>query len=147
MKWIAPPYWHSIFLALLLLGIAADIIFGLDSVLNVISTVLVISVAVIILSTSALALGALAWITMRDAIEGLRSDRRERRAWLWRVAAYIGIFGIIVDGVVGTWNVFQQHVLFSTAVEEIPLAGVPVWLLLASYPIKWLEQAALRQRS
>lgn len=139
------PYWHNILLAALLTGIAADFIFGIDTVLNMLSVAIAVVVAMALLSLLVLAGIALAWITVRDALEGLRSDRRDRLAWRWRLVAYAGMLGIVVDGAVGAWNVYAQHVLFSVAVREIPFSGVPVWLLLASYPLKWLEQAAMRQ--
>lgn len=139
------PSWHTLFLVLLLTAIAADVMFGLDVVLNALSIVVAATLGVAVLSVVGLGIGALAWITIRDAVEGTRSDRRDRLAWRWRLVAYVGIVGILVDGAVGAWNVYQQHVLFSTAVEDIPFAGVPVWLLLASYPIKWLEQAVVRR--
>lgn len=139
------PYWHNIILAVLLAGIAADLIFGLDTVLNVLSVAIAVIVGVALLSLLVLAGGALVWITIRDALEGLYSDRCDHIAWRWRLAAYAGMLGVVVDGAIGAWNVYAQHVLFSIAVREIPFSGVPVWLLLASYPLKWLEQAVMRK--
>lgn len=139
------PYWHNMLLVSLLTGIAADLAFGLDVVLNALSIAIAVLVGMAMLGLLILAAGALAWLTIRDALEGLRSDRYDHLAWRWRLVAYAGVLGILVDGAIGAWNVYTQHVLFSIGIREIPFSGVPVWLLLASYPLKWLEQAAMRK--
>lgn len=141
-KLLSPPHWHNIFLVILLAGFVADFLVGLETVLNAISIVVVVSIGVALVSIIVVGLGALAWITVRDAVEVTSSDRQDGRAWRWRIPAYLGLVGILIDGLAGTWHVFQQHILFSTAIEKMPLAGVPVWLLLLSYPLKWIEQAS-----
>jgi hypothetical protein len=52
---------------------------------------------------------------------------------------WIGILGMLLDGVVGAWSAYQEHTLFSTAVTQIPFAGVPVFIALGSYPLKWMK--------
>jgi hypothetical protein len=139
---LSPPYWHNIFLVLLLAGLVADFIVGLDAVLNAISLLIVVVIGLTIFSVVMAGLGTVAWITIRDAIEAMSSDRQDGRPWMWRIPAYVGIAGIIIDGAAGAWHVYAQHILFSTAVERLPLSGIPVWLLLASYPLRWIEQAS-----
>ncbi len=133
-------HWHNILLAVLLAAIAADIAFGLDAVLNLIST----AAMVVFILFAALLFAAAAiivlWISTRNLLEDIRSDSRSAVAWRWKILALVGGAGLLIDGAVGAWNAFQQHILFSVAVEEIPFSGVPVFLLLASYPVKWIEQ-------
>ncbi len=138
---LSPPYWHNVFLGLLLGGLVADFVVGLDAVLNAISLGVVVSIGLALFSVMMAGLGVLVWITVRDAIEAVSSDRHDGRPWLWRIPAYMGVAGIIIDGIAGAWHMYAQHILFSTAVERLPLSGIPVWLLLASYPVRWIEQA------
>ena len=56
------------------------------------------------------------------------------------------LFRSLADGVMGAWNAYQAHILFSDAVEKIPFAGLPVLLALASYPAKWIEQSYMRRQ-
>lgn len=133
-------------MGLLLAAIVAVLVFGLDPVLNGISTVLAAFLVLTVASLIGLSVAALFWIVIRDAVDEIRTDRRNRVAWRWRCLGYIGIIGIMVDGVVGAWNAYQQHILFSTAVEQVPFAGVPVLLALASYPFKWIEDFAMSRR-
>lgn len=124
----------------------ATVVFGLDFVLNAISTSFVIGVGVVLAVGVLASLTALAGLVVRDAIEEIRSDREEGRPWLWRCIGWAGILGILVDGAIGAWNVYQQHIVFGKAVEAIPLAGVPVLLALASYPFKWVEALLMKRR-
>lgn len=139
---LAPPHWHNVFLILLALGLVADLLVGLDEVLNAVSVGIVVGLSLVLVGLFAIGVGGLVWITVRDALEATSSDRREGRAWRWRIPAYLGILGILIDGVAGTWHAFEQHILFSTAIEKMPLAGLPIWLLLLSYPVKWIEQGS-----
>lgn len=140
------PRWHNILLIVLLAGIAAAFAFGLDVTLNAVSMIVTVSIAVAVLGLIVLGVCALAWITIGDAIEETRFDRRSNIAWRWRFIAYAGVIGILVDGVVGAWHAYQYHIVFSAAVESIPFAGVPVLVTLASYPIKWIEQFLMRRQ-
>ena len=132
--------WHSIALAALILAIAGDILFGLDALLNLISTVATVASMLIVAAAFTLAAAILLWISVGDLIEEIRADTRSAAAWRWKFLALIGGLGILADGAVGAWNAYQKHILFSTAVEDIPFSGIPVYLLLASYPFKWIEQ-------
>jgi hypothetical protein len=133
-------HWHNVLLAVLLAAIAADIAFGLDPLLNAVSTILLVVSALAVAGVFALAAAVLCWITVRDLIGDIRTDRQMRTAWRWKLVALAGISGILVDGAIGAWNVYQKHILFSASVEAIPFAGAPVFLLLASYPFRWIEQ-------
>jgi len=133
-------HWHNIALVALILAVAGDLLFGLDALLNLISTVAAVASMLVVAAAFALALVILLWITVRDLIEEIRADTRSANAWRWKFVALAGGLGILADGAVGAWNAYQKHILFSTAVENIPFSGLPVYLLLASYPIKWLEQ-------
>ena len=134
-------------MGLLLAAVLAVLFFGLDPVLNGISTVFAAFLVLTVASLVGLSVAALFWIVIRDAVDEIRTDRHNRVPWRWRCLGYIGIIGILVDGVVGAWNAYQQHILFSTAVEQIPFAGVPVLLALASYPFRWIENFAMGRRS
>ena len=57
---------------------------------------------------------------------------------------WIGIAGILADGMIGAWNVYQQHILFGAAVEKIPFAGAPILVALASILVRLVEQIAMR---
>ena len=86
------------------------------------------------------------WDSVRDVIDDIAFDRRHGIAWRWRLLGYAGLLGILADGVMGAWNAYQQHILFSAAVEQIPFAGLPVLLALASYPAKWIEQTLMQKQ-
>lgn len=133
-------HWHNIVLAALILAVAGDLLFGLDAVLNLISTVAAVASMLVVAAAFAVALVILLWISVRDLIEEIRADTRSASAWRWKFVALAGGLGILADGAVGAWNAYQKHILFSTAVENIPFSGIPIYLLLASYPLKWLEQ-------
>ena len=124
----------------------AAVVFGLDFVLNAISTSFVIGVGFVLAVGVLAGVGALVWLVIRDAVEEIRFDREEGRPWLWRCIGWAGILGIFVDGAIGAWNVYQQHIVFGEAVEANPLAGVPVLLALAAYPLKWLEALVMKRR-
>ena len=135
----------GLIIALVAALVLASLVFGLDTVLNTISTAFVLGLGTTI-AFGALALAAIVIIfTVRDALDETRTDRKEGKPWLWRFAGWIGIAGILVDGGIGAWNVYQQHVLFSTAIKEIPFAGVPVLLVLAAYPLKLVEQLLIKR--
>jgi hypothetical protein len=130
----------------LIAAIAADFVFGVDAVLNAISTMFVIGATLAIIALVIAGVGALGWIIVRDAIGELRFDRHNGITWRWRILGYFGILGILADGLVGIWNAYQQHILFSAAVEQIPFAGLPVLLALASYPVRWIEETWMKKR-
>jgi hypothetical protein len=133
-------HWHNLALVALLAAIAGDIVFGFDAVLNLISTAAIVVSMLVIAAVFSLAAIILFWFTVRDLVEDIRSDKRSAIAWRWKILALAGGLGILADGVVGAWNAYQKHMLFSTAVQHIPFSGIPVFLLLASYPFKWIEQ-------
>ena len=133
--------WTIAIVALLVL---ADFVFGLDFVLNTISTIFVIALSIVVALGAAAVAALIFWLLIRDAVDEIRSDRAEGRAWRWRCIGWIGIAGMLVDGAIGAWNVYQHHVLFSTAVEEIPFAGVPVLLTLASIPLRFAEEILMK---
>lgn len=133
-------HWHNIVLAALILAIASDMLFGLDALLNLISTVAAVASMLVVAAAFSAALVIVLWITIRDLIEETRTSAGSASAWRWKFVALAGGLGILADGAIGAWNAYQKHILFSTAVENIPFSGIPVYLLLASYPFKWLEQ-------
>jgi MFS family permease len=133
-------------MVLLLAAIVAAIVFGLDAVLNGISTFVTVALTIAVLGLVGSLVLALGWIVIRDAADEMRFSRGNGLAWRWQLLGYAGILGILADGIVGTWNVYQEHIQFSTAVEKIPFAGVPVLLALASYPFKWVEQFLMRKQ-
>ena len=133
-------HWHNILLAFLLAAIAADIVFGLDALLNLISTLAIVGSVLLLALLFAIAITAILWITIRNLVDDIKNDTRSAVAWRWRILALAGGVGLLIDGTVGAWNAYQKHILFSTAVENIPFSGIPVFLLLASYPFKWVEQ-------
>lgn len=137
--------WYNVTIVLLFAATFAALLFGLDAVLNAISTVFVTAAGLLVAIGIVLIVGALFWIVIRDAVDEIYVDRRNGMPWRWRCLGYLGIVGILADGVVGTWNAYQQHILFSAAVERIPFAGVPVLLALASYPFKWVEEFLMRK--
>lgn len=139
-------HWHNILLALLLAAIAMDAIFGLDAVLNAISIIVVAGVVLAVVVPLILSLFAIAWLSVRDEIEEIKLERANNLAWRWRILAYAGVIGILADGLVGAWNVYQHQILFSSAVEAIPFSGVPVFLALASFPVRWIESWILHRR-
>jgi len=139
-------HWHNIVLAILLLALAADIVFGLDPLLNAISTIFLVGSMLLVAAVLFLAFAVLFWISVRDLIEDIRTDKQTNIAWRWKFLALAGLFGIFVDGAVGAWNAYQKHIQFSESVEAIPFSGLPVFLLLASYPFKWAEQYFERLR-
>ena len=139
-------HWHNILLVFLLAAIAMDAIFGLDAVLNAISVLVVAGVVLAIILPLILSLFAIAWLSIRDEIEEIKLERANNLAWRWRILAYAGVIGILADGLVGAWNVYQHRVLFSAAVEAIPFSGVPVFLALASFPVRWIESWILHRR-
>ena len=145
MRRMNVTFWYNTAMALLLAAIAADFVFGLDAVLNGLSTMVVVALTLAVLGLIGAGAFALCWIVVRDVIDDIAFDRRHGIAWRWRLFGYAGLLGIFIDGIVGAWNAYQQHILFSTAVEQIPLAGVPVLLALASYPVKWIEQYYMRK--
>jgi hypothetical protein len=136
--------WYDWVIAALLLAAAADVFFGLDAVLNAVSLVVVIGFAAAIVIVVMIAVLAFGWIVVRDEIHDIRDDRQLGRPWRARCVGWIGIAGMLVDGSVAAWNAYQQHMLFSTAVEQIPLVGVPVFLALGSYPASWLEGLVIK---
>jgi len=124
----------------------AGFLVGVDVILNIIS-VSVFFVAGILTAFGIAALIAIVgWLVVRDAISEIRTVRERGRPWRWLCVGWIGIAGILVDGVIGAWNVYQQHILFSAAVKDIPFAGVPVLVTLASFPVRLVEQVAMRNR-
>jgi hypothetical protein len=139
-------HWHNIMLVLLIAAIATDLVFGLDAVLNAVSIFVVASLALAVLAPLTFSLAAIVWLSIRDEIEEIKLERANHLAWRWRILAYAGALGILADGLVGAWNVYQRHILFSTAVEAIPFSGVPVFLALASFPVRWIESWILRRR-
>jgi hypothetical protein len=139
-------YWHNILLVVLIAAIATDIVFGLDPLLNAISTALLVGSMLVGAGVFALAAGTLCWITVRDLINDMRTDRKDRIAWRWKLLALAGVLGILADGFIGVWNAYQKHVQFSASVEVIPFSGVPVFLLGASFPFKWVEQYLERRK-
>lgn len=145
MRRMNVSFWYNAAMALLLAAIAADFLLGLDTVLNGISTMVAVGLTLAILGLVGGGAVALCWIVVRDVIDDLAFDRCHFIAWRWRLFGYAGWLGILADGVVGAWNAYQQHILFSAAVEQIPFAGVPVLLALASYPAKWIEQSLMRR--
>ncbi len=138
--------WFAAVVAGSLLAVLASFVFGIDTVLNTVSTVLAVALAVLLAAVTAAFLAAVGWVVVRDAVDEIVSDRREGRPWLWRCIALAGIAGMILDGLVGAWNVYQRHILFSIAVEEIPFAGIPLLMTIGSYPFKWIEGPLLRWR-
>ncbi len=139
-------HWHNIMLVLLVAAVATDLVFGLDAVLNAVSVIVVAGVALAVLVPLVFSLAAIAWLSIRDELEEIRLERANHLAWRWRILAYAGALGILADGLVGAWNVYQQRILFSAAVETIPFSGVPVFLALASFPVRWIESWILRRR-
>ena len=139
-------FWYNTAMALLLAAIAADFVFGLDAVLNGLSTMVVVALTLAVLGLIGAGAFALCWIVVRDVIDDIAFDRRHGIAWRWRLLGYAGLLGILADGVMGAWNAYQAHILFSDAVEKIPFAGLPVLLALASYPAKWIEQSYMRRQ-
>ncbi len=139
-------HWHNIMLVLLIAAIAMDLVFGLDAVLNAVSIILVAGLALAVIVPLVFSLVAIAWLSLRDEIEEIKLERANHLAWRWRILAYAGALGILADGLVGARNVYQGHILFSTAVEAIPFSGVPVFLALASFPVRWIENWILRRR-
>jgi len=133
-------------IAALILGALAALVFGIDAVLNVISTVFALGFGLVVALILAVVIATLGWIGIRDAIDEIKMDRKQGLPWLWRCVGWIGIAGILADGIVGAWNAYQEHVLFSIAVKEIPFAGVPVLLVLGSYPVKWAEALLAKGR-
>ena len=133
-------HWHSILLILLLAAIAADIVYGLDAVLGLISTLATVGSMLLIAIILAAAAIAILWISIRNLIADIADDSRSAVAWRWRILALAGGVGLLIDGTVGAWNAYQEHMLFSTAVQAIPFSGIPIFLLLASYPFRWIEQ-------
>jgi hypothetical protein len=133
-------------MTVLLAAILATLVFGLDAVLNGISIALAVVVVLVFVIPVLAGLGFLFWVLARDAVVDIKSDRQHGRAWRWRCVAYIGFLGIAIDGLVGAWNAYQQHVLYSMAVEQIPFVGVPVFVALASFPLKWIETALIKLR-
>ena len=139
-------HWHNIVLAILLMAFAADIVYGLDPLLNAISTIFLVGSILSVAAILLLAFAILFWISVRDLIEDIRADKQTSIAWRWKFLALAGIFGIFIDGAVGAWNAYQKHIQFSESVEAIPFSGLPVFLLLASYPFKWAEQYFERRK-
>lgn len=138
--------WYNWVFATVVVATAADFVFGLDVVLHVMSVAFVVSfgaaLAAIALAAAALLIG----IVARDAADEIRSDRASGRPWRWRIAGWTGVTGILVDGAAGAWSAYQQHILFSTAVEQIPFAGIPVLIALGSYPLRWIEEFLMTLR-
>lgn len=130
----------------LVAAIVADFVVGIDAVLNAMSTMFVICATLAIIALIIAGVGALGWIIVRDVIGELRFDRHNGVAWRWRLLGYVGILGILADGLVGVWNAYQQHILFSAAVEQIPFAGLPVLLAMAGYPVRWIEEIWMKMR-
>lgn len=137
--------WYDWMIAALLLAAAADVIFGLDAVLNAVSLGLAATFALAIILVAALTVLAFGWIVIRDELQEIQGDRQNGRPWRSRCVGWLGISGMLVDGTVGAWNAYQQHILFSTAVEQIPFVGLPVFLALGSYPARWVEYFILRR--
>ena len=133
-------HWHSILLIVLLVAIAADIVYGLDAVLSLISTLAMVGSMLLVAIIFAAAAIAVFWISTRNLIQDIRDDSRSSVAWRWRILALAGGVGLLIDGAVGAWNAHERHILFSAAVQTIPFSGIPVFLLLASYPFRWIEQ-------
>jgi hypothetical protein len=138
--------WYNAAMALLVAAIVADLIEGLHAVLNAVSVIVAIVAALAVLTMVGAGVVLCCWIVVRDAVLDLRFDRRNGNPWRWRLVGYAGIIGLLVDGAIGAWMAFHEHILFSAAVAHIRFAGVPVALALASYPLRWLEQTILRLR-
>ncbi len=143
------PYfnWHNILLMIIVAAVVADVAFGLDPVLNAISIMFVVGSVLAIFVACALVVAIFFWITVGDLLEDIGSDRRAKMAWRWKFFALAGILGILVDGAIGAWNAYQEHILFSASVAQIPFSGVPVYLLMASYPTKWAEQYFMKLKA
>ena len=133
--------------ALIAIGVA-DVVLGLDTeILTIASTIITVLAGVVFVAIALIAVGGLGVIFVRDAVDEIREDRANNRPWLWRCVLWIGVSGLLVDGTIGAWNAFREHVLFSTGVSEIPFAGVPLMIVAASIPLRWIEQFLLRRRS
>ena len=137
-------FWYAIPLALLLVIVVVGAALSLDVVLSGISTAVVVSLLVMAAGVVGFIAAALGWITIRDAMGELRSDGGV--AWRWRLFGFVGVLGILADGFVGVWNAYQKHIMFSVAVERIPFAGLPVLILLATFPFRWIEQYLISKR-
>lgn len=138
--------WYNWAIVLLIAATLADVVFGLDAVLNAVSTIFAVGLGLLVVGGVGAAVTALGWIVIRDAVDEIKTDRKNGIPWRWRCVGWVGIAGILADGVVGAWNAYQEHILFSTAVEQIPFAGVPVLLVLASLPFRWIEEFLMRRR-
>lgn len=134
---------YNVAMVSLLAAIAADIGLGHEFVLNGIATIAVTFLMITVFGLGALLLLLFVWITVRDAIDEIQTERQSGLAWRWQIVGYLGFVGILAEGAVGMWYASQNQVLFSDAIENIPYAGVPVLVALASYPAKWLERAWL----
>jgi len=146
MRKLRVSFRYNFVMVLLLAAIVADLVLGLDVVLNGISTIVVVILTVVILGLIGSGVVALCWIVSRDMIEVTRFERQNDKPWRWRLLGYAGMLGILADGSVGAWNAYNEHILLSAALERIPFAGVPLLLALASYPFKWIEQSFMRIR-
>jgi len=137
--------WHNRIIAILIVAAIADVAYGLGAVLKALSIISAIGLIALVVVSGTGAIFAVSTILMRDAIEEIATDRRHGRPWRWRCVGWIGIIGMLVDGLAGAWSAYQEDILFSAAVAQIPLAGVPVFLALGSYPLKWIEVLLIKR--
>lgn len=128
--WVVSGLW-----ALVIVSLFA----GPDIVLTVVPTLLAYMLGFAVLAIVAGVLAVLLWLAGRDAIDEIKFARERDRPWLWRCVGLLGLVGLVVDGGAGAWSAYRHQILFSAAVEEMPLAGIPLLMTLASYPLKWLE--------
>jgi len=138
--------WYNWSMVLLIAAILADVVFGLDAVLDTVSMVFAVGLGMAVAALLITASILLGWIVVRDAMDEIAAERRAGLPWRWRYLGWIGITGILIDGLAGAWNAYQEHVLFRTAVEDLPFVGVPVMIALASYPLRGVEALLMKWR-
>jgi len=134
----------TLMIVLVAVLVLAGFVFGFDVALNTVSAGIVFGLGIVIALGLVALIAAMGWIVVRDAVTEIQTAREKGRPWRWQCVGWIGIAGILVDGMIGAWNVYQQHILFSTAVEKIPFAGAPILVALASILVRLVEQIAMR---
>ena len=137
---------RNVLVAVLIVVGVADVVLGLDTeILTIASTAITILAVVAFAAVGLVAVGILGTIFLRDAIDEIREDRAQGRPWVWRGLFWIGVLGLLVDGTIGAWNAYREHILFSEGVREIPFAGLPLLILAASVPLRGIEHLLLRR--
>lgn len=139
--------WHNALLVALAALIGIDLLIGLDPLLNVISSVFVFVLISLTLLIVGGGLAFLGWLTVKEQMEDTLYERTANRAWLYKLCVLVGFVGIMLDGAVGLWNAFNYGIRFSTAVEKVPFSGIPIYILIASLPIRWIETAMIDYRA